>query len=179
MSPVPAEVREVSGMPHPDAGTVQKAYWCLVASCKVFATWLKAPITKLANLQTCQRDLAACYKYSQHGSGAVSQSWQYPPATKHAAQWHLGPCHRNLQLAERHHQWSKGSGVGLIRQYPPVTKLAPDCIARRSVASFGATPAAAVGGTDRIPGEGLRRTGACGRVRFLAVASAPALHSTA
>lgn len=62
------------------------------------------------------------------------------------------------------------------RQNPPAMKLAPECMGRFSVASLGATPAAAVGGTARSPGEGLRRTGACGKVRFLAVASAPGLH---
>ena len=62
------------------------------------------------------------------------------------------------------------------KRNPPAMKLAPECMGRFSVASLGATPAAAVGGTARSPGEGLRRTGACGKVRFLAVASAPALH---
>lgn len=46
---------------------------------------------------------------------------------------------------------------------------------RRSVASLGAKPAAAVGGTSEGAGEGLRLTGRAGRVTCLAVASAPAL----
>ena len=58
----------------------------------------------------------------------------------------------------------------------PLTKLLPDCIARRSVASLGLEPAAAVGGTIIAGmGEGLRRTGGAGRVRVLALSSAPCL----
>ena len=58
----------------------------------------------------------------------------------------------------------------------PLTKLVPDCIARRSVASLGLEPAAAVGGiTTAGMGEGLRRTGSAGRVRVLALSSAPCL----
>ena len=58
----------------------------------------------------------------------------------------------------------------------PLTKLVPDCMARRSVASLGLDPAAAVGGTITAGmGEGLRRTGGAGRVRILALSSAPCL----
>ena len=58
-----------------------------------------------------------------------------------------------------------------------MTKLVPDCMARRSVASLGLEPAAAVGGTITAGmGEGLRRTGGAGRVRCLALSSAPCLN---
>ena len=72
-------------------------------------------------------------------------------------------------------QTHKGSAGRVLTVCRPVTKLVPDCIARRSVASLGLEPAAAVGGTSMGMGEGLRLTGGAGRVRCLALSSAPCL----